>query len=56
MDRRIDHPRWDPSWAVPSEHTIDDLGEIGLLRVASSDNKTRAFVLSMKGQAQRRRP
>jgi hypothetical protein len=50
MRREIDHPRWNSSWAVPSEHTIDDLGELGLLRVEPSHNKARTFVLSMEGR------
>jgi hypothetical protein len=41
---------WDPSWAVPSEHTIDDLAELTLLRVEPSINKARTFVLSMNGR------
>jgi hypothetical protein len=50
MQSEIDHPGWDPSWAVPTEQTIDDLGELGLLRVDPSHNKQRTFVLSMKGR------
>lgn len=50
MVSRIDHPRWDPSWAVPSEETIDDLGELGLLRVEPPFNKVRVFSLTMKGR------
>lgn len=48
--RRMDHPRWDPSWAVPDEHTIDDLDELGLLRVQPSTGKSRSFVLKMRGR------
>jgi hypothetical protein len=48
--REIDHPRWNSSWATPSEHTIDDLGELGLLRVSPSADKSRKFGLTMKGR------
>jgi predicted nucleotide-binding protein len=48
--REISHPRWDPSWAVPSEHTIDDLGELGLLRIEPSSDKARTFALTMAGR------
>src|SRR5687767_3278161 len=50
MQSHIDHSRWDPSWATPSEHTIDDLGELGLLRVDPSDNRRRTFALTMRGR------
>jgi SEFIR domain len=50
MRSEVDHPTWDPSWAVPSEHTIDDLAELSLLRVEPSHNKARTFVLSMNGR------
>lgn len=48
--RDILHPRWDESWSVPSEHTIDDLEELGLLRVEPSRDKGRKFTLSMRGR------
>ncbi|MCP9490186.1 MAG: hypothetical protein MSC31_09965 [Solirubrobacteraceae bacterium MAG38_C4-C5] len=51
MRSQIDHPCWDPSWAVPSEHTIDDLADRGLLRVEPSHNKSRDFVLTPDGRA-----
>jgi hypothetical protein len=50
MRSEIDHPAWDSSWAVPSEHTIDDLAELHLLRVDPTDNKARTFALTMKGR------
>lgn len=50
MERRIDHPWWDRSWAAPSEHTIDDLGELEYLRVEPHHNKARSFTLTMKGR------
>jgi SEFIR domain len=50
MRSQIDHPGWDGSWAVPSEHTIDDLAKLQLLRVEPSDGKARTFVLTMKGR------
>jgi predicted nucleotide-binding protein len=48
----IDHPRWDRSWSTPSEQTIDDLEELGYLRVAPHDNKARSFDLTMAGRAE----
>lgn len=50
MESHVDHPRWERSWAVPSEQTIDDLGELDLFRVEPSDNKARKFSLTMKGR------
>lgn len=47
---RVDHPRWDPSWAVPNEHTIDDLDELGLVRVLGANGKARTFGLTMAGR------
>ena len=52
MQSEIDHPRWDDSWATPSEHTIDDLAELGLLRVEPSANKARTFALTMRGRGE----
>lgn len=49
MRSEIHHPRWDPSWAVPDELTIDDLEEIGILRVEPHFDKARTFVLTTKG-------
>jgi hypothetical protein len=50
MQSDVDHPGWDPSWPAPSELTIDDLGELGYLRVEPSHNKQRIFTLSMVGR------
>lgn len=50
MQREIDHPRWDPSWAAPDEQTIDDLEEMGLLRVEPHFDKRRTFTLTMRGR------
>lgn len=47
---KIEHPRWDPSWAVFSEQTIDDLEEMGFLRVDPHHNKTRSFGLTLTGR------
>jgi hypothetical protein len=54
MQTALDHPGWDESWAVPSKHTIDDLGELGYLRVEPIDqarNNLRTFALTMAGRA-----
>jgi DNA-binding MarR family transcriptional regulator len=52
----IDHPRWGRSWPVPSEHVVDDLEELGLLRVEPHDanKKNRTFTLTVKGHEQAR--
>ncbi|HWA54803.1 MAG TPA: nucleotide-binding protein [Solirubrobacterales bacterium] len=50
--REIDHPRWDLSWSVPSEQTIDDLEELGFLRVEPHHDKRRKFDLTMRGREQ----
>ncbi len=50
MQRHIDHPRWDRSWAIPSEHTIDDLEEAGYLRVEPHADKRRSFGLTLDGR------
>jgi hypothetical protein len=52
MRSEVDHPGWDPSWAVPSEHTIDDLAELDLLRVEPHTGKARTFTLTMRGRRQ----
>jgi predicted nucleotide-binding protein len=50
MQSHIDHPCWDRSWAVPSEHTIDDLEEAGYLRVEPHADKGRSFGLTLDGR------
>jgi hypothetical protein len=54
---QIDHPRWDDSWSTPGSSTIDDLRELGFLRVAPVDasrNKARTFELTMAGREKAR--
>lgn len=50
MESHIEHPRWDRSWATPSEHTVDDLEELGYLRVEPHIDKGRSFNLTMEGR------
>jgi predicted nucleotide-binding protein len=50
MQREIDHPCWDSSWAIPAEQTIDDLGELGFLRIKPHHDKRRSFDLTMAGR------
>jgi predicted nucleotide-binding protein len=45
----IVHPRWDQSWATPSEETILDLGELGFLRLERNSDSV-AFSLSVAGR------
>jgi len=56
MQKIIDHPRWDESWSTPGTSTIDDLGELGLLRIASADpsRKGRTFELTLTGREKAR--
>jgi hypothetical protein len=49
--REVDHPTWDRSWAVPSEHTIDDLAELGFVRIGEQRGKDRTFVATMAGRS-----
>jgi SEFIR domain len=50
MQSHVDHPGWEEPWPVPSEHTIDDLAEMGMLRVDPSLNKARTFALTVAGR------
>lgn len=51
MQREIDHPGWDPSWATPTEHDIDDLVDQGWVRLdADNHGKTRTFSLRTEGR------
>jgi hypothetical protein len=54
MQSEIDHPRWDRSWPTPTEHDIDDLDELGLVRITNQNGKTRSFVPTIKGREQGR--
>ena len=49
MQSTVVHPGWNETWPTPTEQDIDDLAELGLLRVEPSANKQRAFVLSVNG-------
>lgn len=53
MRRVVDHPDWDESWAAPDKSTIDDLEEMGLLRVErhGPNQNGRTFSLTMKGRS-----
>lgn len=51
MEKRIDHPRWDPSWSTPGISTVDGLAELSFLRVSGDPSKNgRAFELTMAGR------
>ena len=41
---------WDPSWAIPDQHTIDDLEEMGILRLESRSGNSRTFALTVRGR------
>jgi hypothetical protein len=51
MEREMDHPGWDPSWATPTEHDVDDLVDQGYVRLdAANYGKTRTFSLTVDGR------
>jgi hypothetical protein len=52
----VDHPGWDPSWASPSEHDIDDLLDKGWVRLDEANyGTTRTFSLTAEGRARGQR-
>jgi SEFIR domain/Sigma-70, region 4 len=57
LQRHIDHPRWDSSWAVPSGSTLDDLAEMEFIRVEpfapGSTGRTFSFTMQGRNEAQR---
>jgi hypothetical protein len=56
MQREVDHPGWDSSWATPTEHDIDDLADHGWVRFdAANYGKTRTFSLTTDGRLRGRR-
>ncbi len=56
MEYEVDHPGWDPSWATPTEHDIDDLVERGWVRLDKDNyNKTRWFSLTVEGRLRAQR-
>lgn len=52
--RKVLHARWNSSWAAPSAETIDDLGELELLRVEAPSDLGRKFSLTMQGRDEAR--
>jgi hypothetical protein len=54
MKEAIVHPNWSGSWPVFGASTIDDLGELGFLRIDHHEphDKARTFWLTMKGREQ----
>lgn len=54
MERSIDHPGWDDSWPTPVHQDIDDLEELGMLRIEPSRNAKRIFSLTVAGRGQAR--
>jgi RNA polymerase sigma factor (sigma-70 family) len=50
----MEHPRWNKSWAIPDKVTIDDLVELGFLRVEpfEPNSNKRVCSLTMKGREQ----
>jgi len=52
MTINVLHSGWDDSWPSPTSQDIDDLGELGYLRVQPSDNLQRKFDLTVRGREQ----
>jgi hypothetical protein len=50
--RDVLHPTWDESWPTPTAEDIDDLVELGHLRVDPNTNAKRLFALTVKGREQ----
>ncbi len=51
MERQLDHPGWDDSWPVPTEHDVDDLCEHGWARLDGPiGGKNRLFSLTSAGR------
>ena len=48
----IKHPVWDPSWPNPTAEDIDDLKELGFVRIDPNSNVKRLFSLTVKGREQ----
>jgi predicted nucleotide-binding protein len=44
------HGGWDRSWSTPSNQTVDDLAELGLLRVDASEGRGRDFAITLQGR------
>lgn len=49
------HDAWDPSWPTPSAQDIDDLAELGLVRLHAPGNSARVFSITVKGREEARR-
>ena len=47
----VDHPAWDSTWPTPTEDDIDDLADLGFLRVERCENKQLSFVPSVRAAA-----
>jgi hypothetical protein len=54
MQWAMEHPGWDESWPLPTEHEIDDLIELGWVRPIAYDTskKQRQFTLTLRGRMQ----
>lgn len=48
----IEHPAWDTPWSVPTAEDVDDLTDLGLVRIDLNTNVTRKFSLTVKGREQ----
>jgi hypothetical protein len=52
MTREILHSTWDESWATPVAGDVDDLDELGFVRIEPAQNAKRIFSLTVKGREQ----
>jgi hypothetical protein len=48
--RDLEHPAWDRSWPGPTALDVDDLEELGYVRVLERDGLKRVFALTVKGR------
>ena len=50
MGTEIVHPCWDGSWATPDKLTLDDLSDLGVLKVSRISDNGRRFTFTMQGR------
>jgi hypothetical protein len=51
MQRTLDYPTWNPSWATPTRHDVDDLVEARCIRLDSPPTgNNRSFVFTLRGR------
>ena len=51
MEREVAHPAWNDSWPTPTHLDIDELEELGYVRVLDRSGKRRLFALTVRGRS-----